>query len=99
MGVDIGALLMCLASLRHQPRSCLRRLVGWRLRQGYHIAEGLGAGITSDTSLVTNAIVALANAAVAAAKEALQIHSPSRVSVARSALMLVWIMYNKLRKL
>ena len=46
---------------------------------GVDIAEGLAAGITSGTSQVTAAIVALANAAVAAAKEALQIHSPSRV--------------------
>ena len=46
---------------------------------GASIAEGLAAGITGGTAAVTGAITALANAAVAAAKEALQIHSPSRV--------------------
>lgn len=46
---------------------------------GADIAEGIAAGITSGTSSVTSAIVALANAAVAAAKDALDIHSPSRV--------------------
>ena len=46
---------------------------------GADIAEGLAEGIRSGTATVTAAIVALANAAVAAAKEALQIHSPSRV--------------------
>ena len=46
---------------------------------GMDVAEGLAAGITSGTGLVTAAIVSVANAAVAAAKQALQIHSPSRV--------------------
>ncbi len=46
---------------------------------GMDIAEGLADGIRNGTATVTAAIVALANAAVAAAKEALQIHSPSRV--------------------
>ena len=46
---------------------------------GLDIAEGLAAGIASGTSLVTGAIVALANATVAAARDALQIRSPSRV--------------------
>lgn len=46
---------------------------------GLDVAEGLAAGITSGTGLVTAAIVSVANAAVAAAKQALDIHSPSRV--------------------
>ena len=46
---------------------------------GLGIAEGLAAGITSGTSTVVSAITALENAAVTAAKEALDIHSPSRV--------------------
>lgn len=46
---------------------------------GLDVAEGLAAGITSGKGLVTAAIVSVANAAVAAAKQALQIHSPSRV--------------------
>ncbi|MBQ3760867.1 MAG: hypothetical protein II875_02510 [Clostridia bacterium] len=46
---------------------------------GESVAEGLAAGITNGTGTVVSAITALANAAVAAAKEALDIHSPSRV--------------------
>lgn len=46
---------------------------------GESVAEGLAAGITNGTGAVVSAITALANAAVAAAKEALDIHSPSRV--------------------
>ena len=46
---------------------------------GHSIAEGLASGILSGMSLVTGAIAAVANAAVASAKQALKINSPSRV--------------------
>ncbi len=46
---------------------------------GLSISQGLASGILSGMSLVTNAIAAVASAAVSAAKQALQINSPSRV--------------------
>ncbi|MBR5986508.1 MAG: hypothetical protein IK019_08875, partial [Clostridia bacterium] len=46
---------------------------------GLSISQGLASGILSGMSAVTSAIVSVASAAVAAAREALQIHSPSRV--------------------
>ena len=46
---------------------------------GENIAQGVALGITNGTALVTAAITAMAQAAIAAAKEALGIHSPSKV--------------------
>ena len=46
---------------------------------GLSISQGLASGILSGMSLVTSAIAAVASAAVASAKQALQINSPSRV--------------------
>ena len=46
---------------------------------GENIAQGVALGITNGTGVVTAAIAAMAQAAIAAAKEALGIHSPSKV--------------------
>ena len=46
---------------------------------GTDIAEGIAQGIINGTGTVTAAVTALAQAAVAAARSALDIHSPSRV--------------------
>ena len=46
---------------------------------GLQVDSGMAAGVASGASQVTNAIVKLAQDAIAAAKETLDIHSPSRV--------------------
>lgn len=47
---------------------------------GASIAQGIADGITNSTSVITSAAVAAAQAAIAAAKEELDINSPSRVA-------------------
>lgn len=48
---------------------------------GFQVAAGVARGIAGGRSLVVNAALSLAQATVQAIREALQIHSPSRVAV------------------
>lgn len=74
-----GDVLGRLSSLISSIRGRFGGAAGWLYGAGANIARGLANGIRAGWGWVTNAARNLASAAVSAAKNALGIHSPSKV--------------------